>query len=29
LAYSKKDQEDLSSEQRKVLAALVKELTDG
>ena len=29
LAYSKKDQEDLSTEQRKVLAALVKELTDG
>jgi hypothetical protein len=29
LAYSKKDQEDLSTEQRQVLAALVKELTDG
>jgi hypothetical protein len=29
LAYSKKDQEDLSTEQRKVLAALVRELTDG
>lgn len=29
LAYSKKDQQDLSKEQRKVLAALVKELTDG
>jgi hypothetical protein len=29
LAYSKKDQEDLSNAQRKVLAALVKELTDG
>jgi hypothetical protein len=29
LAYSKKDQEDLSSEQRKVLAVLVRELTDG
>lgn len=29
LAYSKKDQEDLSTKQRKVLAALVKELTDG
>jgi hypothetical protein len=29
LAYSKKDQEDLSAEQRKVLAALVRELTDG
>jgi hypothetical protein len=29
LAYSKKDQEDLSTDQRKALAALVKELTDG
>ncbi|MEA2895546.1 MAG: hypothetical protein QOJ84_1161 [Bradyrhizobium sp.] len=29
LAYSKKDQEDLSTKQRKVLATLVKELTDG
>jgi hypothetical protein len=29
LAYSKKDQEDLSTAQRKVLASLIKELTDG
>ena len=29
LAYSKKDQEDLSTGQRKVLAALVRELTNG
>lgn len=29
LAYSKKDQEDLSAAQRKVLAAIVKELTNG
>jgi hypothetical protein len=29
LAYSKKDQEDLSTAQRKVLAEVVKELTDG
>lgn len=29
LAYSKKEQEDLSIAQRKVLAAVVKELTDG
>jgi hypothetical protein len=29
LAYSKKDQADLSTRQRKVLAALVKELIDG
>jgi hypothetical protein len=29
LAYGKKDREDLSTEQRKVLTALVKELTDG
>jgi hypothetical protein len=29
LAYSKKDQEDLSAAQRKILADVVKELTDG
>lgn len=29
LAYSKKDQADLSTSQRKVLADVVKELTDG
>lgn len=29
LAYSKKDQTDLSDDQRKVLAAIVKELTNG
>jgi hypothetical protein len=29
LAYSKKDQDDLSTKQRKLLAALVKELIDG
>jgi hypothetical protein len=29
LAYSKKDQEDLSTDQRKALVALVKELSNG
>ncbi len=29
LAYSKKDQEDLSAAQRKILTEIVKELTDG
>jgi hypothetical protein len=29
LAYSKKDQEDLSAAQRKILVDVVKELTDG
>ena len=29
LAYSKKEQEELSSAQRKILAEIVKELTDG
>jgi hypothetical protein len=29
LAYSKKDQEDLSPAQRKILAEIVEELTDG
>lgn len=29
LAHSKKDQEDLSTAQRKVLAMVVKELTNG
>jgi hypothetical protein len=29
LAYSKKDQEDMSTAQRKILTEVVKELTDG